>query len=257
MTTPSVLEVHLRDHQIHWEFQEEEGGRQANHLLEDHLGNPWVDRHQLHRHLHCLYLHQSPRLRQLLLFLPHQQRGRSPMSKNQRISLRQNSGIVSDDRPSSTLNRRGFNDDPEVICFLLSFMMEGLPEKFAANYLDDILDNLRRRRERAQAMCQPLPAEPNWGSVADFEAQCQSIFGDQNKKPNAENQLTLMQQGAKTAEEYFQEFDQLVRTAGYQQNHNNVLIKYLHEQVKWSIIDKIYSSGHLPGTYQEWQAAMD
>ena len=135
-------------------------------------------------------------------------------------------------------------------------MTEGLLEKFAANYLDDILDDLQRRRERAQAMRQPLPAEPNWGSATDFEAQCQTIFGDQNKRPNTENQLALLQQGTKTAEEYFQEFDQLVWTAGYQQNHDDVLIKYLHKQVKWSIINKIYLSGHLPSTYQEWQSAI-
>jgi hypothetical protein len=105
-------------------------------------------------------------------------------------------------------------------------------------------------------MQQPLPDEPNWGSAANFEAQCQAIFGDQNKKPNAENQLAQMRQSMKTAEEYFQEFDQLVRTAGYQQNHDDVLVKYLHEQIKVGIIDKIYSSGHLPTTYQEWRLAI-
>jgi Zinc knuckle/Retrotransposon gag protein len=153
-------------------------------------------------------------------------------------------------------NRRDFDNDQEVIRFLLSFMTEGLPEKFAANYLNDILDDLGRRRARAQAMRQPLPNEPNWGSAADFEAQCQAIFGDQNKKPNAENQLAQMRQSTKTAEEYFQEFDQLVRTAGYQQNHDDVLVKYLHEQVKTGIIDKIYSGGQLPTSYQEWRAAI-
>jgi Zinc knuckle/Retrotransposon gag protein len=135
-------------------------------------------------------------------------------------------------------------------------MTEGLPEKFAANYLDDILDDLEKRRARAQTMRQPLPSEPNWGSAADFEAQCRAIFGNQNKKPNAENQLAQMRQSTRTAEEYFQEFDQLVRTAGYQQNHDDVLVKYLHEQVKTSIIDKVYSSGQLPTSYQEWRAAI-
>jgi Retrotransposon gag protein/Zinc knuckle len=153
-------------------------------------------------------------------------------------------------------NKRDFDSDQQVIRFLLNFMTEGLPEKFAANYLDDILDDLRRRRERAQAMRQPLPDEANWGSAADFEMQCQLVFGDQNKRPNTENQLAMLQQGSKTAEEYFQEFDQLVRTAGYQQNHDDVLVKYLHEQIKWSTVDKIYSSGHLPSTYQEWRAAI-
>jgi hypothetical protein len=70
-------------------------------------------------------------------------------------------------------------------------MTGGLPEKFTVNYLDDILDNLRRRRERAQAMRQPLPTEANWGSAADFEMTCESIFGNQNKRPNTENQLAL------------------------------------------------------------------
>jgi Retrotransposon gag protein/Zinc knuckle len=135
-------------------------------------------------------------------------------------------------------------------------MTEGLPEKFTTNYLDVILDDLEKRRARAQAMQQPLPDAPNWGSAADFETQCRAIFGDQNKKPNAENQLAQLRQGAKTAEEYFQEFDQLVRTAGYQQNHDDVLIKYLHEQVRVGIIDKIYSVGQLPITYQEWRLAI-
>ena len=150
-------------------------------------------------------------------------------------------------------NRRDFPDGETVIHFLLSFMTGGLPEKFAANFIDDLTDDLNRRKESAQDLGLPAPTRLNWGSIDDFETILEGTFGDQNKKTNAENQLALLRQGPKTAEEYFQELDQLVRTAGYQRNHNDVLVRYLHEQVKQSIVDKIYSSGCLPYTYVGWR----
>jgi Retrotransposon gag protein len=150
-------------------------------------------------------------------------------------------------------NRRDFPDEEMVIRFLLSFMVGGLPEKFAANFIDDLTDDLQQRKESARDLGLPAPTRPNWGSIDDFETILESTFGDQNKKTNAENQLALLRQGTRTAEEYFQEFNQLVRTAGYQRNHNNVLVRYLHGQVKQSIVDKIYSSGHLPYTYMGWR----
>jgi Retrotransposon gag protein len=64
--------------------------------------------------------------------------------------------------------------------------------------------------EMAEGSYQNIPTRPNWGSINDFETILKNTFGDQNKKTNAENQLALLQQGTKTAEEYFQEFDQLV-----------------------------------------------
>ena len=115
------------------------------------------------------------------------------------------------------------------------------------------MDDLRRRKGSAWDLGLNIPTSPNWGSINDFQTILESTFRDQNKKTNAENQLALLQQGTKTAEEYFQEFDQLVQTAGYQRNHDDVLIRYLHEQVRQNIIDKIYSSGHLPYTYIGWR----
>ena len=150
-------------------------------------------------------------------------------------------------------NRRYFPDKEMVIQFLLSFMVGGLPEKFAANFINNLTDDLQRRKENARDLGLPAPTRPNWGSIDDFELILESTFGDQNKKTNVENQLALLRQGTRTAEEYFQEFDQLVQTAGYQRNHDNVLVRYLHEQVKQSIVDKIYSSGRLPYTYVGWR----
>ena len=50
----------------------------------------------------------------------------------------------------------------------------------------------------------------NLETIGDFNAECQKAFGDQNKRVNAKNQLSLLHQGTKMAEEYFQVFDQLV-----------------------------------------------
>ena len=150
-------------------------------------------------------------------------------------------------------NQQDFDSGETVICFLLSFMTRGLPEKFTANFVDDLMDDLRRRKGNAQDLGLNIPTSPNWGSINDFQTILESMFGDQNKKTNAENQLVLLRQGTKTAEEYFQEFDQLVQTARYQRNHDDVLVRYLHEQVRQNIIDKIYSSGHLPYTYIGWR----
>jgi hypothetical protein len=107
-------------------------------------------------------------------------------------------------------NQRDFNDRETVIRFLLGFMMGGLPEKFAANFIDNLMDDLRRRKESVRELRLNIPTSPNWGSINDFETILENKFGDQNKKTNARNHLVLLQQETRMAEEYFQEFNQLV-----------------------------------------------
>jgi hypothetical protein len=148
-------------------------------------------------------------------------------------------------------NAKDFTGDESVVRFLLSFMTGGLPEKFTANFINDLMEDYEERRK------QILPGEPkpvvNWGTADEFYEKCDETFSDQNKKLNAEHQLALLRQGTKTAKEYLQEFDQLVRTAGYQRGHDDILIKYLHEQVKTSVINKIYAVGKLPRLYSQWK----
>jgi hypothetical protein len=131
-----------------------------------------------------------------------------------------------------------FVDDASRIRFNLSFFTEGLPEKFTANYLD------RRMNQ----------AVPTWGSFGDFQRECNAAFQDTNKKTNAENQLMLLKQGSKTAEEFFQELDQLKFTAGYtDRHHEDVLVKLLHDAIKNTTIDHIYTQSPLPASYQTWK----
>ena len=88
--------------------------------------------------------------------------------------------------------------------------MGGLPEKFAANFVDDLMSDYSRQKESARDLGVDEPTSLDWGTINDFERTLERTFGDQNKKTNTENQLALLQQGSQTAEEYFQEFDQLV-----------------------------------------------
>ena len=48
----------------------------------------------------------------------------------------------------------------------------------------------------------------------------------------------------------------MVRTAGYHRDHEDILIKKLHELVKTSVIDKIYAARRLPTYYEEWKEAI-
>ena len=95
---------------------------------------------------------------------------------------------------------------------------------------------------------------PRWGSFADFQQKCEEAFQDTNKKTNAKNQLTLLRQGSKTAEEFFQEFDLLAFAAGYTDtHHDDVLIRLLHKAIHDKVIDLVYSQPTLPANYQAWK----
>jgi hypothetical protein len=131
-----------------------------------------------------------------------------------------------------------FADDSSRIRFNLSFFTGGLPAKFMANFLD-------------QHMNQVITT---WGMYSDFRRECNAAFQDTNKKTNAENQLMLLKQGGKTAEEFFQEFDQLAFTAGYTDTyHDDVLVKLLHDAIRNTTIDHIYTQYPLPADYQAWK----
>ncbi|KIM72308.1 hypothetical protein PILCRDRAFT_16258 [Piloderma croceum F 1598] len=123
-------------------------------------------------------------------------------------------GLPIDKRKSHVKKPDDFTESKQwdhfnVIHFLLSFMMEGLPEKFAANFIDNIVEDWEQRKTEAHCLFQPIPST-DWGTLSSFQEKCELTFGDQNKKSSAKHQLALLKQGTRTAEEYFQEFNQLV-----------------------------------------------
>ena len=74
--------------------------------------------------------------------------------------------------------------DEKQIRFALSFMKGGLLEKFAANFIDQVIE---------QTM-----APKDCGTLITFNRLFDEAFKDKNKKSNAENQITLLKQGSKT-----------------------------------------------------------
>ena len=112
------------------------------------------------------------------------------------------------------------------IWFNLSFFTGGLPEKFTANSVDQLMGH----------------TFPTWGTFPNFHTRCETTFQDTNKKTNAKNQLMLLKQGSKTVEEFFQEFDQLAFAAGYTDvHHEDVLIKLLQDAIKIHTINLVYT----------------
>jgi hypothetical protein len=108
-------------------------------------------------------------------------------------------------------HKKDFDEDEKEIRFMLSYMTDGLPGKFADNFIEVMSTN-----------------PPSWGTAKQFTDKLNAAFGNQNKKSNAQNQLRDLRQGSKSAEEFFQTFDQLVRTAGYQKDHDDFLIQLLN-----------------------------
>ena len=89
--------------------------------------------------------------------------------------------------------------DEKQIHFALSLMKERLPEKFAANFIDQVIKQTTSPKD--------------WGTLAAFNRLFDGALKDKNKKSNTENQITLLKQESKTAEEFFTEFDQLAYIA--------------------------------------------
>jgi hypothetical protein len=109
LTVRDPLEDLLGDHPWTRQDNQVEEDLWVRHRLMDrlvlHLQAPRGDHHHLHLHRLLETLHQVPQESFQSLSYQHRHTKRSPMSKRQKTSPRQGSGIVSDDRPSSTLRK--------------------------------------------------------------------------------------------------------------------------------------------------------
>ena len=65
--------------------------------------------------------------------------------------------------------------------------------------------------------------------------------------------MVKLHQGNSTAEEFFQQFDILSRSAGYSTDHNHFLIDLVERNMRFSLIEKIYSSGSIPDTLTDYR----
>lgn len=92
-----------------------------------------------------------------------------------------------------------------------------------------------------------------WNSTwAALITELKSRFVDANAEKLAQMKLENLQQGKDTAEDFFQQFEGLIKKAGYDKKQT-YLITLLERNVHASIIDTIYRGTALPADYDAWK----
>ncbi|KAG1836447.1 hypothetical protein DFJ58DRAFT_171486 [Suillus subalutaceus] len=133
-----------------------------------------------------------------------------------------------------------FTDDKKKVLFATSCMKGGSAGLWADNYTEEQFS---------------LPSAQRW-SFVDFEAALKASFDDANAKREAQRQLELLKQGSLTAEEFFVQFDQLARTAGWSAGSDDHLNLLLERALNSRLVDRIWESSDTikAGTFAAWKA---
>jgi len=93
----------------------------------------------------------------------------------------------------------------------------------------------------------------DFGTFNQLMKDLEATFGDMNKKAKAQQKLLKCSQRGRSTEDFFMEFDQHRRTAGYTSDHNEFLIQLLNDNVDEQIILNIYNSRTIPDDYLAWR----
>lgn len=133
-----------------------------------------------------------------------------------------------------------FTDDKKKVLFATSCMKGGSAGLWADNYTEEQFS---------------LPSTQRWNFV-DFEAALKASFDDANAKCKAQRQLELLKQGGLTAEEFFVQFDQLARMAGWSAGSDDHLNLLLERALNSRLVDHIWESSDTikAGTFAAWKA---
>jgi len=89
---------------------------------------------------------------------------------------------------------KDFTGDESVVHFLHSFMTGGLPERFAANFINDLMNDYEEGKK------QTLPGEPkpvvSWGTTDDSmrNATRHSATQNKNQMPNINSPFSVRHQ---------------------------------------------------------------
>ena len=110
---------------------------------------------------------------------------------------------------------------------------------WSENYTTDHTD-----AETAEIAFSPWP---------EFEKELREEFEDTTEKDLAHTRLSACMQGSRSVDEFFDEFEQYARAAGYLQM-DPVLIGMPETAVNPSIIVRIYNESNPPTTYKAWKA---
>jgi hypothetical protein len=127
-------------------------------------------------------------------------------------------------------------DDTAKIVATISYMTEGLAATWANSFCD-----------------QAIGDGGSWGTWAQFRESLEDTFGDPNEPQTAQHRLETLKQNKKTTEEFFLEFDELAKKAGYKNGHDEYLVSLLEKNLNQSLVDRIYQAENLPSNYKGWK----
>jgi hypothetical protein len=93
----------------------------------------------------------------------------------------------------------------------------------------------------------------SWGSWTDFLDALARDFGNKVEPRKALEELGRLQQGKKTAAEYFLKFEQLADIAGVDLDRYPNATLYVEKNVQRVLIDQLYQSNNPPVTYRDYK----
>ncbi|RPD71342.1 hypothetical protein L226DRAFT_438580, partial [Lentinus tigrinus ALCF2SS1-7] len=92
----------------------------------------------------------------------------------------------------------------------------------------------------------------DFATLADFWTELDGVYVDPNLAKTAQARLEQCFMGQREANDFFQDFEELVDQAGFQTSEAHV-IDLLQRNAKKSIIQTIYASGTNPADYDAWK----
>ena len=132
-------------------------------------------------------------------------------------------------------NKTRLTTDDDKVLFVIALMEGGLADQWAENYMEEVEDR----------------DDKSLGTFNNLMKSLEETFGDTNKEARAQQKLWQYKQEGKQAETFFMEFDQLQRSAGYEEDDDHILLQLLNDNVDEDLITNIYNSGDVPETYLE------
>ena len=131
---------------------------------------------------------------------------------------------------------REFDTDESKIIFTLSLMKKGTAELWAQTYMDQIINS---------SGCV--------GAWINFQEELNKTFIDYEENKRALQRFDALVQGKDPATDYFMKLEQLAAAACVKIHEDVQVISQVERGLNSVIVDKIYSSGDMPYSYESYK----
>lgn len=140
---------------------------------------------------------------------------------------------------------KAFTTDVSKIIFILSFMTKGTAKSWAEHARKEALYDPGTKKYRTA---------PVFGTWSEFVEKATKRFGNHNAQADADRKLQSLWQGSKSAQEFFQEFDELSTLAGYIGDQFDALrINLIKQHANDSLVVEILKMENVPTEYSKWK----